>query len=179
MGQDLRENQLEDGARAYRRNALPRAGAAQDRGRPDHLRQRRRRALRLQPGAHGDCLGYAITRKAIDDNLYKSQFQPSNLGLQESFAQTKEIYGADVLNSGTTYNGTIGGDGVALCATAHPIDGGTFANPGHRHVDLNEASLLNAMIGIRTNFKDLAGSQGVRPRPQADRAAGWSRSPSA
>src|SRR4051812_12664150 len=39
-------------------------------------------------------LGYAITRKAIDDNLYKSQFQPSNLGLMESFRQTKEIYGA-------------------------------------------------------------------------------------
>ena len=26
-------------------------------------------------------LGYAITRKAIDDNLYKTQFMPSNLGL--------------------------------------------------------------------------------------------------
>ena len=26
-------------------------------------------------------LGYAITRKAIDDNLYKTQFHPSNLGL--------------------------------------------------------------------------------------------------
>src|SRR6185503_21143821 len=38
-------------------------------------------------------LGYAITRKAIDDNLYKQQFNPSNLGLMESFTQTKEIYG--------------------------------------------------------------------------------------
>src|SRR5271166_2317593 len=36
-------------------------------------------------------LGYSITRKAIDDNLYKRQFNPSNLGLVESFAQTKEI----------------------------------------------------------------------------------------
>ena len=26
-------------------------------------------------------LGYAITRKAIDDNLYKTQFMPSNLSL--------------------------------------------------------------------------------------------------
>ena len=40
-------------------------------------------------------LGYAITRKAIDDNLYKTQFTPSNLGLIESFQQTKEIYGAN------------------------------------------------------------------------------------
>lgn len=102
-------------------------------------------------------LGYAITRKAIDDNLYKTQFQPSNLGLIESFQQTKEIYGANVLNTATTYNANIGGDGVALCSTAHPIDGGTVANRPAVDVDLNEATLLNAMIGIRTNFKDQAG----------------------
>lgn len=102
-------------------------------------------------------LGYAITRKAIDDNLYKTQFHPSNLGLIESFQQTKEIYGANVLNTATTYNANIGGDGVALCATDHPIDGGTVANKPAVQVDLNEATLLNAMIAVRTNFKDQAG----------------------
>ena len=102
-------------------------------------------------------LGYAITRKAIDDNLYKSQFMPSNLGLVESFHQTKEIYGANVLNTATTYNASVGGDGVALCSTAHPIDGGTIANTPTVQVDLNEATLLNSMIAIRTNFKDQAG----------------------
>ena len=102
-------------------------------------------------------LGYAITRKAIDDNLYKTQFHPSNLGLIESFQQTKEIYGANILNTATTYNSAIGGDGVALCATNHPIDGGTVANTPLVQVDLNEATLLNAMIAIRTNFKDQAG----------------------
>ena len=102
-------------------------------------------------------LGYAMTRKAIDDNLYKTQFHPSNLGLVESFHQTKEIYAANVLNTATTYNANVGGDGVALCSTAHPIDGTTFANTPTVQVDLNEATLLNAMIGIRTNFKDQAG----------------------
>jgi phage major head subunit gpT-like protein len=102
-------------------------------------------------------LGYAITRKAIDDNLYKTQFMPSNLGLIESFQQTKEIYGANVLNTATTYNASVGGDGVALVATNHPIDGGTVANRPAVDVDLNEASLLNGMIAIRTNFKDQAG----------------------
>jgi hypothetical protein len=102
-------------------------------------------------------LGYAITRKAIDDNLYKSQFMPSNLGLVESFQQTKEIYGANVLNTATTYNASVGGDGVALIATNHPIDGGTIANRPAVDVDLNESTLLNAMIAIRTNFKDQAG----------------------
>jgi hypothetical protein len=101
-------------------------------------------------------LGYAMTRKAIDDNLYKTQFHPSNLGLIESFHQTKEIYGANVLNTATTYNSAVGGDGVALCSTAHPIDGGTFANTPTTQTDLNEATLLNAMISIRTNFRDQA-----------------------
>ena len=102
-------------------------------------------------------LGYAITRKAIDDNLYKTQFTPSNLGLTESFQQTKEIYGANILNTATTYNASIGGDGKALCATDHPIDGGTVANRPTTDVDLNEATLLNGMIAVRTNFKDQAG----------------------
>lgn len=102
-------------------------------------------------------LGYAITRKAIDDNLYKSQFKPSNLGLMESFAQTKEIYAWNVLNTATTYNPAIGGDGKALCATDHPIDGGTVANRPATDVDLNEASLLNAMTTIPVTFLDNAG----------------------
>jgi phage major head subunit gpT-like protein len=102
-------------------------------------------------------LGYAITRKAIDDNLYKTQFAPTNLGLVESFSQTKEIYGANILNTATTYNATVGGDGQALCSTSHPIDGTTVANRATVDVDLNESSLLNAMISIRTNFKDIAG----------------------
>ena len=100
-------------------------------------------------------LGYAITRKAIDDNLYKTQFMPSNLGLIESFQQTKEIYGANILNTATTYNGAIGGDGKALVATDHPIDGSTVSNSAT--VELNESTLLNAMIAVRTNFKDQAG----------------------
>jgi phage major head subunit gpT-like protein len=102
-------------------------------------------------------LGYAITRKAIDDNLYKTQFHPSNLGLIESFQQTKEIYGANILNTAQTYNSAIGGDGVSLVNTSHPIDGGVVANRPAVDADLNESSLLNAMIAIRTNYRDQAG----------------------
>lgn len=102
-------------------------------------------------------LGYAMTRKMIDDNLYKSQFNPSNLGLIQSFAQTKEIFAWQVFNAANVYNPSIGGDGVALCSTAHPIDGNTFANTPSVQVDLNEASLLNAMTTIPTTFLDNAG----------------------
>ena len=62
-------------------------------------------------------LGYAITRKAIDDNLYKAQFNPTNLKLQESFAQFKEIQGANILNLSTTFQSSIGGDGVPSAAS--------------------------------------------------------------
>lgn len=102
-------------------------------------------------------LGYAITRKAIDDNLYRSEFGPSNDGLMESFKETEEIYAANVLNQATTFNQNIGGDGVSLISTLHPIDGNTIANQPSPDVDLNETSLLNALISIRTNWKDNAG----------------------
>jgi hypothetical protein len=102
-------------------------------------------------------LGYAITRKAIDDNLYKAQFNPTNLKLQESFAQFKEIQGANILNTATTYNASIGGDGKALCATDHPYDGGTWANRPTTDLDLTESSLLQSMINVRTGFYNEAG----------------------
>ena len=102
-------------------------------------------------------LGYAITRKAIDDNLYKAQFQPSNLGLQFSFTQYKEIQGASILNLGTTYDPNIGGDGVALFSSAHPIDGSTISNIPSVPADLNESSLLSAMTTIRQTWRDNRG----------------------
>jgi len=83
-------------------------------------------------------LGYAITRKAIDDNLYKAQF--------------KEIQGANVLNLGNVYNSSQIGDGVALFSTAHPWDQGTWANTSATPKSLNESSLLANMANVRTNF---------------------------
>lgn len=102
-------------------------------------------------------LAFAITRKAIDDNKYKSDFNPSVAGLNMSFAQFKETVGADVLNSATTYDNNIGGDGKALCATDHPVDGGTYANKPSTEMNLNEASLLTAQVAVRTDFVNEAG----------------------
>lgn len=101
-------------------------------------------------------LGYAITLKSIEDNLYEQEFQSSNLGLQRSFSQAKEIFCANVLNTGNVYNTNVGGDGVSLFSTAHPIDGGTYANTNSTPLDLNEASLLTDLTNIRTNFRDQA-----------------------
>jgi len=97
-------------------------------------------------------LGYAITRKAIDDLIYKAQFNPTNLKLQEAFAQFKEIQGANILNLGTTYLTSIVGDGVSLFSTAHPFDGGTWANTSAVPKSLNESTLLADMTNVRVQF---------------------------
>jgi hypothetical protein len=97
-------------------------------------------------------LGYAITRKAIDDNLYKAQFNPTNLKLQEAFAQFKEIQGANIFNTGTTFNSAQGGDNQAFFATGHPYDGGTWANTSTVPKLLNESTLLTNMTNVRTQF---------------------------
>lgn len=101
-------------------------------------------------------LGFAITREALDDNLYKDQFNPQSMGLAESFAQTWEILHANVLNNGATYDTTVGGDGQALFSTAHPVDTGVYANTPSPQADLNEAALEAAFITIRS-FPDQAG----------------------
>jgi hypothetical protein len=102
-------------------------------------------------------LAYAITRKAIADNLYRTVFTPTNLGLQKSFADFWEIEGAYILNSSTVYQTAFGGDGVSLLNTGHAVDGGTFANTPSVALDLNEASLLASMTAIRRNFVNEAG----------------------
>jgi hypothetical protein len=97
-------------------------------------------------------LGYAITRKAIDDNLYKAQFNPTNLKLQEAFAQFKEIQAANIFNTGQTFNAVQIGDGQAFFSTAHPYDGGTWANTSTTPKSLNESTLLANMTNVRTQF---------------------------
>lgn len=94
-------------------------------------------------------LGFAMTREMLDDNLYKEQFGPSSMGLAESFAQFKEVYVHSLLNTGTTYNSSIVGDGQPLFSTAHPIDNGTYANRPSVDLDFNEASVESALNTIR------------------------------
>jgi hypothetical protein len=102
-------------------------------------------------------LGYSITRKAIDDNVYKDAFQPTNLNLQLAFKTFWQIQAASIFNNATTYISALGGDGQALLSTTHPVDTGTFANTTTTQLDLNEASLLTGMKAVRKNFVDEAG----------------------
>lgn len=110
-------------------------------------------------------LGYAITRKAIDDNLYQSAFMPTNLGLNKSFSEFWEVEAAGIFNNANVYDPNLGGDGQPLLSTAHPYDLGTWANTTTVQMDLNEASLTTGQKSIRKNFVDEAGLK-VRARAQ-------------
>ena len=101
-------------------------------------------------------LGFAITQEAMEDNLYKEQFNPEAMGLLDSFLQTKEIICHAVLNSATTANPSAGGDGLALLSTAHVIDNGTYANTPTTQLDFNESAIEYALNTIRF-FPDQAG----------------------
>lgn len=102
-------------------------------------------------------IGYTMTRKAVDDGLYRENFNPANLGLQQAMRAFWNAISANVFNTATTYNAAIGGDGQALASTAHPYDGGTWANTHSTPLSLNESSLITAAKAIRTNFVDEAG----------------------
>lgn len=108
-------------------------------------------------------LGYAITRKSIDDNLYQDAFMPTNLGLNKSFKEFWEVEAADIFNTANVYNTALQGDGQALLSVNHPYDGGVWANTTSVQMNLNEASLLAGQKAIRKNFVDEAGLK-VRAR---------------
>ena len=93
-------------------------------------------------------LGFSITEEAIEDNLYDSLSARYTKGLARAMAYTKQVKAAAVLNN--AYNAAyVGGDGVSLLNTAHPlVNGGTNSNTASTPADLNETSLENAVIQI-------------------------------
>lgn len=93
-------------------------------------------------------LGFAITEEAMEDNLYESVSARHTKSLARAMAYTKQIKAAALLNLGFT--SALGGDGVSLFSTAHPIvqGGPGNANRPTTGADLNETSLENAVITI-------------------------------
>jgi hypothetical protein len=93
-------------------------------------------------------LGFSITEEAIEDNLYDSLSARYTKGLARAMAYTKQIKAAAVLNNGFSAN-YVGGDGVSLFSTSHPlVNGATNSNRPSTAADLNETSLEAAVIQI-------------------------------
>jgi hypothetical protein len=93
-------------------------------------------------------LGFSITEEAIEDNLYDSLSARYTKALARAMAYTKQVKAAAVLNNG--FNSTyVGGDGVSLFSTSHPlVSGNTNSNTASTGADLNETSLEAAVIQI-------------------------------
>jgi len=93
-------------------------------------------------------LAFAITEEAIEDNLYDRLASRYTRALARSMSTTKQTIAANVLNNAFDSN-VIGGDGVELCSTVHPLaNGGTFSNELATPADLSETSLEQALIDI-------------------------------
>jgi len=93
-------------------------------------------------------LGFSITEEAVEDNLYDSLSARYTKSLARAMAYTKQVKAAAVLNNGFSAS-YLGGDGVALFSTAHPlVSGGTNSNRPSTGTDLNETSLEAAVIQI-------------------------------
>lgn len=94
-------------------------------------------------------LAFSLTEEAVEDNLYDRLARRYTLALARSMATTKQIKAASVLNGAFTTS--IGGDGVALCSTDHPIIGGPDQkNELTTAADLSETSLEQAIIDIQS-----------------------------
>ena len=118
-------------------------------------------------------LGYIVTKEELDDNLYEQVSRRRSAALAMSFRQTKENVGANIYNR--AFNGTyLGGDGVALCSTAHPnTSGGTFANTPTVAADLSEASLEDALTAIMGFQNDRGLLINVMPRSLVVARQNW------
>jgi hypothetical protein len=93
-------------------------------------------------------LGFSITEEAVEDNLYDSLSARYTKALARGMAYTKQVKAASVLNNGFS-SSYLGGDGVSLFSTAHPlVNGGTNSNRPTTGADLNETSLEAAVIQI-------------------------------
>jgi hypothetical protein len=91
--------------------------------------------------------GFSLTEEAIEDNLYDSLSARYTKALARSMAYTKQVRAASILNNGFT--SAVGGDGVPLFSTAHPlVSGGVNSNRPTTGADLNETSLEAAVIQI-------------------------------
>jgi hypothetical protein len=110
-------------------------------------------------------MGFSITEEAMEDNLYDSLSSRYTKALARSMAYTKQVKAAYPLNNGFSGGAFVGGDGVTLFNTAHPlVSGGTNSNTQSTAADLNETSLEAAVIQI-AGFKDERGLLiAARPR---------------
>ena len=95
-------------------------------------------------------LAFALTKVLVEDGDHISIGRTYAEHLARSLIETKETLGANILNRSFTGGAYVGGDGVSLVNTAHPIaNGGTFSNQLSTAAALSQTSLEQILIQIR------------------------------
>jgi hypothetical protein len=93
-------------------------------------------------------LAFALTKVLVEDGDHIRIGQVYARHLAQSLVETKELLSANVLN--TAFNSSyVGGDGVSLINSAHPIVNGTFSNQLSTAAVLSQTSLEQMLIQVR------------------------------
>ena len=93
-------------------------------------------------------LAFALTKVLVEDGDHIRIGQTYARHLAQSLIETKETLGANILNR--AFNSAyVGGDGVSLINTAHPIANGSFSNQLTTAASLSQTPLEQMLIQIR------------------------------
>ena len=93
-------------------------------------------------------LAFALTKVLVEDGDHIRIGQVYAKHLAQSLVETKELLCANILNR--AFNGSyVGGDGVPLVSTSHPIVNGTVSNQLTTAANLSQTSLEQMLIQVR------------------------------
>ena len=94
-------------------------------------------------------LAFALTKILVEDGDHIRIGQTYAKHLAQSLIETKETLAANILNRAFTGGAYVGGDGVSLVASNHPIVNGTFSNQLTTAAALSQTSLEQMLVQIR------------------------------
>jgi len=93
-------------------------------------------------------LAFALTKVLVEDGDHIRIGQVYAKHLAQSLVETKETLAANVLNQ--AFNASyVGGDGVQLNSTTHPLVSGTASNLLNTAANLSQTSLEQMLIQVR------------------------------
>ena len=110
-------------------------------------------------------MAFALTKVLVEDGDHIRIGQTFSKHLAQSLIDTKETLSANVINRAFNAN-YIGGDGVSLISTAHPVAQGTLSNQLATAAVMSQTSVEQMLIQIRqaednTNKKIILNSKQI------------------
>lgn len=103
------------------------------------------------------CKGFKVQRKLFDDDLYNIM-NKKPMGLSISARRTREKRGAAIFNNAFT-DASIGGDGIALCASGHTSNTPSIATQTNSGTSALSATSVEAARIAMADFRDFEGEK--------------------